>query len=71
MGVYIEAHLRNTHESPWMRQTNGFREGRPDPGKSWDRLRRLRALIGSASDSVVRHAHCPVPVVRYEKDLAA
>ena len=26
-----------------------------------------RALIGSVSDSVVRHAHCPVLVVREEK----
>src|SRR5215217_3626943 len=25
-----------------------------------------RALMGSVSDSVVRHAHCPVMVVRYE-----
>jgi nucleotide-binding universal stress UspA family protein len=30
-----------------------------------------RALIGSVSDSVVRHAHCPVIVVRYEKERAA
>ena len=27
-----------------------------------------RALIGSISDSVVRHAHCPVLVVRHEKE---
>jgi nucleotide-binding universal stress UspA family protein len=27
-----------------------------------------RALIGSVSDSVVRHAHCPVMVVRLEKE---
>ena len=26
-----------------------------------------RALIGSVSDSVVRHAHCPVMIVRREK----
>ena len=26
-----------------------------------------RALMGSVSDSVVRHAHCPVLVVRQEK----
>lgn len=26
-----------------------------------------RALMGSVSDSVVRHAHCPVLVVRKEK----
>jgi nucleotide-binding universal stress UspA family protein len=26
-----------------------------------------RALLGSVSDSVVRHAHCPVLVVRQEK----
>jgi nucleotide-binding universal stress UspA family protein len=26
-----------------------------------------RALMGSASDSVVRHAHCPVMIVRLEK----
>jgi nucleotide-binding universal stress UspA family protein len=26
-----------------------------------------RALMGSVSDSVVRHAHCPVLVVRHEK----
>jgi nucleotide-binding universal stress UspA family protein len=25
-----------------------------------------RALMGSVSDSVVRHAHCPVMVVREE-----
>jgi len=30
-----------------------------------------RALMGSVSDSVVRHAHCPVMVVRYEKERAA
>ena len=30
-----------------------------------------RALMGSASDSVVRHAHCPVLVVRQEKEKAA
>jgi nucleotide-binding universal stress UspA family protein len=28
-----------------------------------------RALIGSVSDSVVRHAHCPVLVVRREKTI--
>jgi nucleotide-binding universal stress UspA family protein len=27
-----------------------------------------RILIGSVSDSVVRHAHCPVVVVRKEKE---
>ena len=27
-----------------------------------------RALIGSVSNSVVRHAHCPVTVVRQDKD---
>ena len=30
-----------------------------------------RALIGSVSDSVVRHAHCPVLIVRREEDHAA
>jgi nucleotide-binding universal stress UspA family protein len=30
-----------------------------------------RALMGSVSDSVVRHAHCPVMVVRYEREHAA
>ena len=30
-----------------------------------------RALMGSVSDSVVRHAHCPVLVVRKEKQRAA
>jgi nucleotide-binding universal stress UspA family protein len=29
-----------------------------------------RALVGSISDSVVRHAHCPVLVVRPEKQRA-
>ena len=28
-----------------------------------------RALMGSVSDSVVRHAHCPVLVVRKEEEL--
>jgi nucleotide-binding universal stress UspA family protein len=27
-----------------------------------------RALMGSVSDSVVRYAHCPVMVVRHEKE---
>jgi len=27
-----------------------------------------RALMGSVSDSVVRHAHCPVLIVRHEKE---
>jgi nucleotide-binding universal stress UspA family protein len=31
------------------------------------RGRLRRALLGSVSDSVVRHAHCPVLVVRPEK----
>ena len=30
-----------------------------------------RALMGSVSDSVVRHAHCPVLVIRPEKEQAA
>jgi nucleotide-binding universal stress UspA family protein len=30
-----------------------------------------RALMGGVSDSVVRHAHCPVLVVRQEKEQAA
>jgi len=27
-----------------------------------------RALMGSVSDAVVRYAHCPVMVVRHEKE---
>jgi nucleotide-binding universal stress UspA family protein len=29
-----------------------------------------RALMGSVSDSVVRHSHCPVLVVREDRDAA-
>jgi nucleotide-binding universal stress UspA family protein len=35
------------------------------------RGRLRRALLGSVSDSVVRHAHCPVLVVRPEKERSA
>ena len=35
--------------------------------RGWGGLR--RALIGSVSDSVVRHAHCPVLIVRREKTM--
>jgi nucleotide-binding universal stress UspA family protein len=30
-----------------------------------------RVLMGSVSDSVVRHAHCPVLMVRQEKEVSA
>jgi Universal stress protein family len=30
-----------------------------------------RALMGSVSDSVVRHAHCPVMVVRWQNEGAS
>ncbi|TCJ20739.1 universal stress protein [Rubrobacter taiwanensis] len=30
-----------------------------------------RALMGSVSDSVVRHAHCPVLIIRPEKDAGS
>ena len=30
-----------------------------------------RALMGSVSDSVVRHAHCPVLVVRHAEERTA
>ena len=30
-----------------------------------------RALMGSVSDSVIRHAHCPVLMVRNEEHQAA
>lgn len=33
--------------------------------------RLARSLMGSASDSIVRHAHCPVLVVREEKEGTA
>ena len=34
------------------------------------RGRMQRVLLGSVSDSVVRHAHCPVLVVRESNDAA-
>ncbi len=34
------------------------------------RGRMQRVLLGSVSDSVVRHAHCPVLVVRESNDVA-
>jgi nucleotide-binding universal stress UspA family protein len=38
--------------------------------RSRGRSRMQRVLLGSVSDSVVRHAHCPVLVVRESNDAA-
>jgi nucleotide-binding universal stress UspA family protein len=37
--------------------------------RGWGGIR--RALMGSVSDSVVRHSHCPVLVVREGRDAAS
>ena len=34
------------------------------------RGRMRRVLMGSVSDSVVRHAHCPVTIVRVVRELS-
>jgi nucleotide-binding universal stress UspA family protein len=67
-GIVVKAHF--TMEGPPGQEIVHFAE-RLDAGMIVMGSRGLgglgRALLGSASDSVVRHAHCPVMVVRKEE----
>ena len=70
-GIVVKAHF--TMEGPPGQEIVHFAE-RLDAGMIVMGSRGLgglrRALLGSASDSVVRHAHCPVMVVRKEEKPA-
>jgi nucleotide-binding universal stress UspA family protein len=70
-GIVVKAHF--TMEGPPGQEIVHFAE-RLDAGMIVMGSRGLgglrRALLGSASDSVVRHAHCPVMVVRKEEKSA-
>jgi nucleotide-binding universal stress UspA family protein len=74
--------LPGAHQDELDRQAKGLLEAEPDEEivllaekecadlivmGSRGRGRIRRALMGSVSDLVVRHAHCPVLVVRTEK----
>src|ERR687894_2467762 len=69
-GTVAQAHLRTgTPAAEIVELAEDLEVGLVVVGnRGWGGIR--RALMGSVSDSVVRHAHCPVLVVRKEEEPA-